>query len=79
MRDVLDIHARHGAAAVTLYVSVHQRGRMPAGRVDLAVLLDMAPSHAEALVSALTALNLLRIETGHDGQWLVLSDREAQA
>lgn len=79
MRDVLDIHHRHGAHSVTLYVYVHQHGRAPAGRKDLAELLDIAPSTAEALIAELVAANLLQKLQGHDGQWLVLSDSEAQA
>jgi DNA-binding IscR family transcriptional regulator len=79
MRDLLDIHARHGATAATLYVAVHQRGRMPAGRADLAILLDIAPSTADALVRELTSANLLEVETGHDGHWLRMSSREVQA
>jgi DNA-binding IscR family transcriptional regulator len=79
MRDVLDIHARHGATAATLYVAVHQRGRMPAGRADLAILLDIAPSMADALVSELTAAGLVEVENGHDGHWLRMSSQEVQA
>jgi Mn-dependent DtxR family transcriptional regulator len=52
---------------------------MPAGRADLAILLDIAPSTADALVRELTSANLLEVETVHDGHWLRMSSREVQA
>lgn len=79
MRDVLSIHARHGGTAVTLYVAVHQGTRISANRADLAILLDIAPSVADALVSELVAAGLVEVETAHDGHWLRMSSQEAQA
>lgn len=79
MRDVLSIHARHGATAVTLYVAVQQHSRLSANRADLAILLDIAPSVADALVSELVAAGLVELETGHDGHWMRMSSQEAQA